>query len=403
MFALSLVGFVGCQQESLSPPTQELTEKSQLANRTEGSKQDNEEALTEEEQTQALASINSIWSSIQDWREGVSLADQLSTSDAIYAFEAIININAGDMRQQHVDRTFFTDVLTAPSPSSGPADALAGFSYWNGAACAGIYDDIVAAVNSHLSNNEGGQSSNRLVAVDVELDPADDTKIWVHTIVEDELSPELQPNFAAQNPNDAIWGDENVVPSEAQVPIPCVFGRADRLIENLINRNLNVSTPPLNLVFGAVRFNNSDAFGFDNMPQGIPLVVDLETFQYPTGSTDFSFEGEFKAHSDKGREEVCFESNKVFSYVGSGVELARDIVRPLVPRGLVPINSFKRLPRSKTPLLSHILSQAGSVAVTTGTGGQQILVASRNHANVFLYGNIVFSAEVIQQSDILNP
>ncbi len=386
--------WTACQTEDITPPNGVKT-AAYTINSTGGG--DDNQTLSDEDQAEAIDYLLDAWGEIQN-PQGGSVANPVAprtAEDAVYVFEGLLNVFAGDLEQRNAKRSMLADSISVTAPTGGWTNGT-----WTAVQTATLFDQVTDLVSTHLATGPG--QSNRLVGVDVELDDLTSSggELWVTTMVEseDKATQELL------NVDDDIlipWGPESVIPAGAQRNITCEASfTSDAFIQQALAERLARpnGSRAINLVFGVVRFNPGDAFGINGAPRNIPLEVDLSTFDYPAPGAvaPYTNKGKFKTHSDQGREELCFTPAKISNYVLSNEDLARNVVQPLILPGRVRISRTRSILAPKVPVNCSILPQAGSAGVRPGPNGQPIVVASRNHAGAYIYGNVPF---IIQAPD----
>lgn len=353
--ALSLLAFASCQQDELAPPPGP-DRSVELQNRDRGQ---GGATLSESETRQAYAYLDETWANIQAWRKGrTGTSNEIEPARAAYAFEGIVNVNAGDLTQRFYERTTLYDSVSVPDASRAT---------WSGTQAAAVYGDVVRRVNRSVSAGPG--SKNRLVFVDLEPAKDDPFKWYVSTVVEAAEGTPLS-TYAQPVSFDIVWGPEAaIVPPVSQQPTPCVTQlTAVDIIQSEVTSELAVNYMPLAIGLGIVATNPGGPFGGPfGPPQGLPVFYDTSTYAFPTGSGNFEVRGEFMTHSDFGREEICFEDIKVTNYADDGEQLATDL-QSVVPPAVIFIGPFAIL-RPRRPFSANYVPGTKTVQIDEVPGG----------------------------------
>ena len=317
--------------------------------------------------------LDSIWNKIEYWRENPSAAasQSIPVQEAIYAFEALINVHAGSSEVNQSREIHFKELTSVPNPSGGWSTGT-----WNGAQAATVYNALVSAINTHLA--DAGGTGYELAVVDVAIDDSSLAPVLtVRTLTQSTTAATSAPLSVYR------WGDESVVPVMNRLSFTCLTSQSvPPLLSIDVSTEYKARQPrrkgrPVAVVVGLVDLNV-------NATSPAPYIFQRQTYNYPTGSGDYSLRGQYKTHSDRGREELCF-AYQYSSYVTDGADLFELTLNTLVPHAQVKIRSrFVDYPREPFESMYVSTGQGVGNPPPNTTSGYE-----RAHKVVTFYGGFV--------------
>ena len=390
----ALLGTIACQPESLTPPPNAESASAALSNGAGGDlAYDADGPGNEDERADAkalVAYLDSVWTLIETWRVNPSAAAAatIPAAEAIEAFESLINAHAGTSETNTARQLHDATIMGAPIPTGGWSTGT-----WTGTQAVATYNAIVTSVNGHIAT---GGTGRQLAVVDLAVGGTSASPALVlHTLTQ---------SATAHVPLDLDlyrWGHESEVPPTRRLVFQCTSNVvATDILTDDLSSHLKFLQPrrrgtPVAVVMGVVSITE-DA----SIPPA-PFIFRRSTYSYPTGATaPYVNRGQYKTHTDLGREELCFAGNKHVSYVDDGAELFQFTLANLVPIANVKVNG--RLLQYQREPFDVSVNTHGKIAANPPAGTTSGW--ERAHRVIALYGGFVpyFDEELGPVQDVLD-
>ncbi|NBC05795.1 MAG: hypothetical protein GVY26_01220 [Bacteroidetes bacterium] len=368
MLALPLLW--GCEKESLLNETTESAVQLEF--------RDNHYAgLDTTIVVSLIDSIMDFKASLDDWRAGNRLTEQIDGQNAIEMMEMTANFYLSRPAKAFAEYHFFRDSVVL---SALPAT-------WNGTQAAKVFNDVKQRLTTHFNAVNGTDKNFRFLDFATVSDSSGSYLYIAGQIGRTEISqPETPIHPELRWARGSAGFDQTVTcPPSAEEEIgKAVNSQLGFFLQNLPPSPINCCNPlerPNTVIVGPIEFVQTNFLGID-FPlagAGSPLFT-VSTFFNPADfenntdlgntPTDYPLKGQYKIHADAefgGAEpdEHCFSITKVASYIASNLKVGNSYI----PR----VNQESSSPFPLTLIATNVQNEWGGTEQPNPPSGPGII------------------------------